>query len=818
MRVQQKNPTRPNGHSSVTVEQFAARFNLNPQKSGEKVEYHGANPIDPNGASEDGFILFQRGNAHDRKLGRDYKWSDLRPALTGLAEMPPSVAPNARPKAEPKNERFDWEKLTHLFTYQDEDGELLFQIGRMATATGKTARPRRPAATNADGEVTAWHYTMGDSRRVLYHLPEVILGPKVLICEGEKCVDFVRGLIEEANLERDYGVTCVPFGAKGWRDEFSPFLADKEVFILPDHDQPGRDGAAKIAGSVYGTAFSLRVIELPGQKEKNGADDWLARGHHIGELLELAESAPLWAPPYTAPPITTDGKFALDDIGNGRRFAAQHRHVLRFCTTREKWLVYSGGVWTLDKTKEVDRRAKTTAETFLAASLALLDMEQRSKSVPHAVKMQQNGKRSTMADDASSEDGMACSLDLFDQNPHVFNLKNGTLDLSTGTFREHNPDDYLSLQSPALYDRAASCPLWLKCLERWIPDAGTRDYIQDCVGLTLSGVSPDEFFNFLYGDGGNGKSKFIGTLEALLGTYWQKTEAQTLMAARDPRRAEAPSAAILALKGARLVTAHEIESKNKLDSGLVKDLTGRDAISARGLHEKHITTFIPQFTLWMFGNGKPTITDTSNGMWRRVRLINFNQQIPAHEKDGYLGERLKAELSGILNWALAGLYRVQRRGVVVPEAVVAATEAYRAEHDPLSQFIGECCEVGINFKVSNEELWNAWKSWSEANGESLRSPTFLTQELKRRNCETFTNGRIRGLTGIAVFKSLSEKPSEVLQVSSEKEVATLATLSTLSPTNFQSGELGKPKKRREKGNHADSEAYAALAQMGVDAE
>jgi putative DNA primase/helicase len=179
-----------------------------------------------------------------------------------------------------------------------------------------------------------------------------------------------------------------------------------------------------------------------------------------------------------------------------------------------------------------------------------------------------------------------------------------------------------------------------------------------------------------------------------------------------------------------------------MNAALFKDLTGRDAITARGMYEKRPTTFVPQFTLWMFGNGKPQIKDGSSGMWRRVRLIDFSQPIPASERDPHLSDKLAAELPGILNWALEGLRRVYERGLVVPDAVNTATNEYRAEQDALSGFVADCCVTARNCTASAADLWDAWKTWCAANGEREGSQRALAADLKRRKFENFTvNGR-----------------------------------------------------------------------------
>lgn len=443
-------------------------------------------------------------------------------------------------------------------------------------------------------------------------------------------------------------------------------------------------------------------------------------------------------------------EFPLNEIGNGQRFAAANRHDIRFCGVREKWLTFKAGRWQPDESGAAEMRAKAIGQQIAADAALQADDDKRARLLKHALTLTKRTTRETMLKDASSEDGMRTTPEQFDCDPHLFNCANGTLHLQTFEFRPQIAADLLTLQSPIKYDPDADCPTWRACMARWMPDEPTRKYLQESFGVSLSGRVFEEFFNFLYGGGDNGKSTFLRVLESICGDYWHKTQAETIMQARDKRNSEAPAPALLALKGARLVTVHEIDSKHTLNTALVKDLTGRDAITARGLFEKRPTTFEPQFTLWMFGNGKPQIKDASSGMWRRVRLIDFGQPIPPHERDPLLSDKLAAELPGILNWALEGLHRVYEHGLMVPGGVNAATAEYRAEQDAMSGFIADCCVTAPNCTASAADLWAAWCQWCQANGEREGSQRALATDLKRRSFDNFTVTGRRHWRGIGL--------------------------------------------------------------------
>ncbi len=440
--------------------------------------------------------------------------------------------------------------------------------------------------------------------------------------------------------------------------------------------------------------------------------------------------------------------FPLNEIGNGQRFAAMHGERLRFVSVWDKWAIYERGRWQPDEQGQAEQLAKLVEASITAEATHESDDDRRGRLLKHASTLTKLATRQKMLKDASTEPHMTIRPEQFDTKPHLFNVANGTLDLLTVRLHPHRAGDLLTHQTPVLYDAAADCPTWRNCMARWIPDEATRDHVQEMAGVSLSGTVFDEFFVFLYGDGDNGKSTFLRVLEWLAGSYSHKTQAETIMQARDARNANAPAPELLALKGARLVTVHEIDSKHTLNATLIKDLTGRDAITARGLFEKRPTTFEPQFTLWMFGNGKPQIKDTSGGMWRRPRLIDFGQPIPPQERDPQLAEKLRSELSGILNWTLEGLERVKQRGLIVPDAVSRAVAEYRAEQDAMAAFIMDCCITGQQCSAAAGELWKAWGEWCRENGEKEGTQRAFGAELKRRKFDSYrgnTGNRWRGI-------------------------------------------------------------------------
>lgn len=171
-----------------------------------------------------------------------------------------------------------------IYSYTDTFGKELFQVVRYP---GKRFTQRQP-----DGK-GGWLWKTQGMKMVLYHLPEVVTAKQVIICEGEKDTDNLAAAVKDhAHL----AVTTCPRGAGKWQDDFSVFLAGKQVLILPDNDEPGRKHAETIAMSAYRFAQGIKVLNLPGLPEKGDVSDYL-KDHTARELIAAANAIEWWRPP-----------------------------------------------------------------------------------------------------------------------------------------------------------------------------------------------------------------------------------------------------------------------------------------------------------------------------------------------------------------------------------------------------------------------------------------------------------------------------------------------------------------------------------------
>jgi putative DNA primase/helicase len=98
--------------------------------------------------------------------------------------------------------------------------------------------------------------------------------------------------------------------------------------------------------------------------------------------------------------------------------------------------------------------------------------------------------------------------------------------------------------------------------------------------------------------------------------------------------------------------------------------------------------------------------------------VPFNVFIPKDERDIHLSEKLRAEASGILNRLLDGLRLWCDKGLLEPDAVVAATAEYRSASDPLGRFLSMCVEEAAGDRVQSSILYGVFEAWCKSSGET----------------------------------------------------------------------------------------------------
>ncbi len=444
-------------------------------------------------------------------------------------------------------------------------------------------------------------------------------------------------------------------------------------------------------------------------------------------------------------------EFSKTDVGNAQRLVAGHGDIIRWCPQLGGWLHWTGKVWETNG-YEVERLAKETIRAIHEDAKLLVDDEERRKLIQHALRSESVGRIKAMVELAKSETGIAADAAMFDADPMVLNVQNGTIDLKTGELRGHRREDHLTMMAQVDYIESAQFEMWDRFLEDATGgDVELKTFLQRFAGYSLTGQTVEEKLLFIYGKTATGKSTFAEALKKLLGPYAATADFETFL---QHGNNSGPRSDIARLRGARVVWSVETEDGRKLAESLIKQLTGGDTVTARQLYREHFE-FLPTFKLALVSNYKPRVRD-DDAIWRRILVVPFDRQVPLDKRDPAIKETLRsnpAARSAILAWAVLGCIDWQQHGLGEPGRVTAATNDYRQEMDPLADFFEEVCEFGEDRKISSEELKRTYLEWHGENpAQVLLTDREMAQRLRAKGCaETkLAGGKKRGWKGISL--------------------------------------------------------------------
>jgi len=439
------------------------------------------------------------------------------------------------------------------------------------------------------------------------------------------------------------------------------------------------------------------------------------------------------------------------DVENGRRLANAIRGSILVVPEAGNELVFDQNTgWLYAPPGAMDSAAKAIRDQMHDEAIKLYkaspDSPVTKRAIAEVTRVSKAVNIRAMIQMAASEPGMTRSLNEFDANPMQLGVTNGVLDLERLVLLPTSPNLLVTKRCNVAYDPAATCPEWEKFLIDVQPDAAVREFLQRWVGYCLTGLVREQKFIFPHGGGANGKSVFVEAIAWLMGDYARKVATEMFM--QHQRNPQGPSPDIVSLKGMRFVYANETEEGRKLADARIKDLTGGDTLTGRVPYAKTDITFAPTHKLALVGNHKPEISDTSQGMWRRVCLVPFDVTVPESQRDGKLLEKLKHEGPGMLNWGLRGLRKYLTDGLAIPKRIEVATTAYRDEQDIVRQWVSERCMEGPDLKMKKDEAYHSYRSWCESNGHRPMAKGRFTRRLGACNYQLLPDKRTIG--GIAL--------------------------------------------------------------------
>jgi putative DNA primase/helicase len=465
---------------------------------------------------------------------------------------------------------------------------------------------------------------------------------------------------------------------------------------------------------------------------------WKARENGWSEPqpdgFDFMGDAPDGAPQHTGslplPPQFTD-------IPMSERFVAEHADVLRYATDVGKWFVWDGKRWFAEHdTVMSDDPARQTPliRTLLSkwltkesgnASLAGLDIGE-IKAITNSNKHDSVLKR------AADVETVHCRMGSFDLHHWLLNTPAGIIDLEHGgVLLPH--DSTLLIRRMTLVSAAdtSDCPRFKKfMLENCSGDADLLHYLHKVLGMSLTGITREQFFWFINGPGGTGKGSMIRTLQCIMGLVEQGgfasvMDPNTLCAGRDDQH----PTGLARLDGARLITASEPKKGRFWNDDVVNRLSGQDVVTARFMGQNFFM-FKGVGKVIVEGNNRPHLNGCVSAFKRRLRMVPFRNKVKEREQVTGLEELLQAEAPEILRWLIEGCQLWLAEGLEpTPPIVIAETDGYLHDEDTIASFILERCEEGTEHEVSLQDLYTAFQQWSNAVGIGAKSKADFKNDL-----------------------------------------------------------------------------------------
>jgi putative DNA primase/helicase len=292
-------------------------------------------------------------------------------------------------------------------------------------------------------------------------------------------------------------------------------------------------------------------------------------------------------------------------------------------------------------------------------------------------------------------------------------FKNGLLHLETLELKPFTPEVIFTYKLDDNYDPKAQCPLFLQ----WLTEVQTQDNIQtlqEYAGYNLLPEMPFHKSTWFLGEGRNGKTTYLTTIESILGSH-NTTHINIQELNGENRFIE------YQFYGKLVNISSEPSTKQELQTPLFKKLTGNDTISAELKNMQKRVTF-KSYTKWyILGNKYPKVSDNTTAFKQRLLIIKWEKQFL--EGQGQIQDIEKRwlsnpnERSGIINWMIQGLKRLQQQcKFSVTQTQEQTMIEFERASDSITAWLHERVTYNVNKHVTRDNAYDDYTTYCEYYG------------------------------------------------------------------------------------------------------
>ena len=472
------------------------------------------------------------------------------------------------------------------------------------------------------------------------------------------------------------GVTVAGMiGCRGWSSDGAPlpdlaaFGGGNVVVVALDADMTTNpqvwDAGEALQRALAGEGAVTRFLRLPGTG-KVGLDDVLGRRPvnqrtaHLERLIGLAEVEKFPKSRRPKPPADPDSYFGDGGLRVEKLSRSIYEEHPSALTQEERIALYEPrGVYEISGLAFVGAVARRLGDDYRPGHRAAAE-EFTAGTLYRA--------------------GRVLPVHIDDA---LLNVKNGMLDLATGTLKPHDPDYMSSVQLPIEWDPTATCPKY----EQWCEGIGIGpqlDDLEELVSLMLDPSRTPTKAVMMFGPSRSGKGTFLRLLVAVAGA--ENVSGVSLKQLAEDKFAAAN------VYGKSLNVSGDLSSADVTDLSLFKMLTGEDLINADRKYGRQFV-FTNRALFAFSANELPAVSESSRAYSERIKPFRFGESFAGHE-DPNVEVELRAELPGILVRWVRAWRRLTARGTYLPTAPEVRAE-FEVRSDRVRQWVSDELSVTL---------------------------------------------------------------------------------------------------------------------------
>jgi len=372
-------------------------------------------------------------------------------------------------------------------------------------------------------------------------------------------------------------------------------------------------------------------------------------------------------------------------------------------------------------------------------------------------------KKDYIADIASRSYGILYDSEFetkINSNPEILSIMNGKkINLRTLEVSDKTKEDLCTFECAVNYTTETQhADRFFKDI---MPNVEEREYLRQCLVYMLTGDVKARVYFVWYGNGSNGKSVVVNLMKKILSTYYTMADKAVFVKGKEVSGGGA-SPHLYALLGKRLIAYSEGETADEfeLNMSILKNISGDDEISCRGLFKDQIT-FKSIGKLNLLTNYVPRLT-TEKAVKDRTRMIFFDQEFDDNptgnqkKKDTDFIESLENEhLSQVFSWIVQGakLYFDGGRKIEMPTNFQTRSAQMMAQEDSIEAFFKYRCIFTKKSSdyIKRSELFELYKQYCNENSQRCQPRSTLYARLGHLKIETCV------LHGLDIYRGIKIK-------------------------------------------------------------